>query len=343
MFPELTDTALVFGDEVTTFADLLLLGIATGLAEEAMGSTRRGLWALEQAGFNLPRESLLEEAVAFRRARRLESGQDLRAWLAVRQLTIEDWEAHLCRSLADKQVLTTDSPAGTVEIDFSCQAFMVDLTCGGWWQRLADLAARLWAATKLAGNNLAGADIDLSGEKSRIAGLIEPLTAVDELWCAEGLRRVRAGERALEEAARRCAPPDAVAGRILEHANEWTEVRFDELLLPTREAANEAALCALEDGLEAKDLAARAAMPLLEHRTRHDLLPVEMASLLDSALTDTPFGPVSHDEQWAVLWLRERRRPSLEDEAVRRAASAELLEEALDRVSQGLVRRLSTL
>ena len=53
MFPELTDTALVFGDEVTTFADLLLLGIATGLAEEAMGSTRRGLWALEQAGFKL--------------------------------------------------------------------------------------------------------------------------------------------------------------------------------------------------------------------------------------------------------------------------------------------------
>src|ERR1039458_1061514 len=130
MWPKLTGEALVLDDETTTFADLLLLGIATGLVEEAMDSTRRGLWALEQADSDLPRERLLEEAVAFRRARRLEAGQDLRAWLATRLLTMDEWEAHLRRSLAGRQLPTSAVPAGTPEIGLDCRPFVVDLTAG---------------------------------------------------------------------------------------------------------------------------------------------------------------------------------------------------------------------
>jgi len=80
--------------------------------------------------------------------------------------------------------------------------------------------------------------------------------------------------------------------------------------------------------LEAKDLAARAAMPLLEHRTRHDLLPVEMARF-STAPDDTPFDRSPTMSNGGAL-VEGAARPSLEDEAVRRAASAELLEEALD-------------
>ena len=244
MWPELTDKALVLGDEVTTFADLLLLGTATGLVEEAKASTRRGVWALEQTDLALPREEVLEEAVVFRRARRLESGQDLRDWLASRQLTIDEWEAHLRRCRAGRALPFSAVPAETLELDLGCRAFVVDLACGGWWRRFADLATRLWAAGKLVGNDLEIADSDVREETSRIMAAFETLSAFGESWCTKGLRRVRARERALEETTHRCATPGAIAARILEHATEWTELRFDELLLRTREAANEALLCA---------------------------------------------------------------------------------------------------
>jgi hypothetical protein len=343
MWPELADEALVLGDEVTTFADLLLLGIATGLVEEAMDSTRRGIWALEQAELDLPREKVLDEAVAFRRARRLEAGQDLRAWLEAHLVTMDEWEAHLRRSLAGRQLATSAVPAGIPEIGLDCRPFVVDLACGGWWRRFTDLAIRLWAASKLAGDGLDVVEGDMSEETGHIMAMLDPFVALEEPWCTEGLRKVRTRERAFEETARRCGTADAVAARILEHASEWTELRFDELLLPTREAANEALLCARDDGISAADLAARAALPLLARRSRHDALPVAAASLLDGALPDQPFGPVALGEQWAVLWLRERRRPSLEDGATRAAASAELLDEALERAKLGLVREVGAL
>lgn len=343
MWPKLTDEALVLGDEVTTFADLLLVGIATGLVEEAKDSTRRGLWALEQPDLDLPRQKVLKEAVAFRRARRLEAGQDLRAWLDARLVTMGEWEAHLARSLAGRQLATATVPAGTPEIGLDCRAFVVDLACGGWWRRFADLATRLWAASKLTESGLDPAEGDVSEEAGHVMAMLDPFIALDKDSCTEGLRRVRTRERALEETARHRGTADVVAARILEHAIEWTELRFDELLLPTREAANEALLCARDDGISAAELAARAALPLLQRRSRHDSLPVAATSLLDGALPDQPFGPVALDGEWAVLWLRERRRPSLEDEATRAAASAELLDEALERAKRGLVREVGTL
>ena len=335
MWPRLTDEALVLGDEVNMFADLLLVGIAKGLIDQATDMTRRGLWALEQLGFDLPREKLVETAVAFRRARKLESGQDLRTWLAARQLTMDAWEAHLRRSLAGRQLLSPDVPTGALEIGLDCELLVIDLACGGWWQRFADLATRLWAASRLV-EGIAIADSD-ANETGRILAVLKPLGDIGKQWCAEGLGRIRTREKALEEAARRYATPSLVAARILEHGADWTELRFDELVLPTREAASEAVLCAREDGVSAADLAERCALPLRQQSERHDLLPVAVASLLDGALPDQAFGPVALDDQWAVLWLRERRRPSLEDDAVRTAAAAELLDEAIARVGQGLI------
>jgi hypothetical protein len=343
MWPRLTDQALELGDEMTTFADLLLLGVATGLVEEAMGFTRRGLWAVEQADSDLSREKLLDEAVGFRRARRLESGQDLRTWLEAHLLTMGDFEAHLRRCLAVQQLATTAIPAGAPEIGLDCRAFAVDLVCGGWWRRFADLAGRLWAASRLVGNDLDVDEDQITVDSGRIMAMLEPLVGLGEPWCAGTLRKIRTRERALEEISLRCATTDAVAARILEHATEWTELRFDQLLLASREAANEALLCARDDGVSAADLAARAQRPLAQLCSRHDVLPVEAASLLEGALPDKPFGPVAFNGRWAVLWLRERRRPSLEDETTRAAASAELLEEALLRARKGLVREVGLL
>ena len=342
MWPAPADKAIELGDEVWTFADLLLLGAATGLIEEATSATRRGLAALRQEA-GPSQEQLLAAAVAFRRARTLDSGQDLRAWLAARELTMEDWEAHLRRSLAARELPRGEYVTAPGTFEGEDKALAVDLACGGWWKRFADLAARLWAATRLLGDDLALTDVEvvdseLRAEATRIMAEFGELASLGESWCTDRLRTLRTRQRALEEAARQCAAAKAVEARLAEHASDWTEFCYDELWLSSREAANEALLCARDDGIAADELAARAGLALEQHSDRHDSLPLSAATLLDGALQDQPFGPVTLDGGWAVLWLRERRRPSLEDEALRAAAAAELLEEALDRAGQGQIR-----
>lgn len=347
MWPELADVATVMGDEVATFADLLLLGAATGVVQAAMERTRRGLEAVQDPQLELSRDDLFDKAVAFRRARRLESGQDLRAWLAARQLTMDDWEGHLRRSVAAGEIPGEAVPLDSDMGDPCCRPYAVDLACSGTWEDLADHAARLWAAARFVGDQvvaeLAAAGIDEGQGAIQVTAAFKPLADLGKSWCAGGLAKIRTRERALEEAARRCAGDRAVAARVLGHVNDWTEVRYDELALATRQAANEAVLCAREDGLDAESLAGRARALLERFSVRHDRLPVAVASLLEGALPGEAVGPVDLDGRWVVLWLRERRRPSVDDEPVRETAAAELLDEALDRAGQGMIRKAEVL
>jgi hypothetical protein len=261
---------------------------------------------------------------------------------------MEEWQAHLQRSLAARELTSSSAGAAPGTSESESEALTVDLACGGWWQHFADLAARLWAAAKLVEDDadLGDSDVDdrlAADEASRIMSEFEVLAGLGEPWCIDRLRLLGTRQRALEEAARRCAAAKVVDARVGAHANDWTEFVYDELLLPSREAANEALLCARDDGIEAADLAARAGLVLVRHSDRHDSLPVAAATLLDGALPDQPFGPVALDRRWAVLWLRERRRPSLEDETLRATAAAELLEEALERIGQGQIRAANVL
>jgi hypothetical protein len=189
----------------------------------------------------------------------------------------------------------------------------------------------------------AGVGADAGEEAVLVMAAFKPLADLGKTWCAKGLARIKTRERALEEASRRCAGDQAVAARLLAHVNDWTQIRYDELALATREAANEAVLCAREDGIDAETLAARARRPLERLSARHDSLSVAVASLLDGALAGEAFGPVDLGGKWAVLWLRERRRPSVDDETTREAAASELLEEALDRAGQGMIRKAEVL
>ncbi len=344
MWPELTDEALSLGDETVLFADLLLLGIAGGQLDDAISATRRGMWAIQQGNVDLPREQLMQAAVAFRRMRKLESGQDLRAWLEARQLTMDDWEAHLRRSLAGSALAaSTATSSPWLDVDLDSHAFEVDFTCGGCWKQLADVAARLWAAARLVqDHSLAPAD-DVLDEATRIMSAHDELASFGQPWCVERLRTLRTRERALDELTRRCGTSEAVEARLVEHSTDWTTFRFAELDLSTPEAANEALLCAREDGLSATDLATRTGLQAIEGFARRDSLPVAIATLLDGAMPDEPFGPVALDGRWAVVWLRERRRPSLEDDATRAAAAAELHEEAHENARVGHIREAAVL
>ena len=138
MWPRLTDQALELGDEATTFADLLLLGITTGLVSEAIGFTRRGLWALEQADSDLPARSCssrLSPSVTqggSKAGRTCGPGWTLvcSRWTIGRPTCGVVWQFDSSASSA--------IPAGAPEIGLDSRTFAVDLVCGGWWRRFAD-------------------------------------------------------------------------------------------------------------------------------------------------------------------------------------------------------------
>src|SRR5208283_4282860 len=285
MWPELADKALSLSDESVTFADLLLVGIVSGLLDEAMEATRRGIWAIQERDADLPRGQLLQAAVAFRRRRKLESGQDLRAWLEARQLTMDDWEAHLRRSLAGRDLAdSAPTPSPWLDVDLDSHAFAVDLASCGCWKQFSDLAARLWAATRLVEDPSPPSEGDVLDEAARIMSVHQELASFGEQWCIDGLRTLRTRQRALDEVTQSCATTEAVEARLVEHATDWMTFRFAELVLTTPEAANEAILCAREDDLDARDLAARTGLELIETFSRRDSVPVAIAALLDGAV-----------------------------------------------------------
>jgi hypothetical protein len=340
MWPLLDDVALRLADETVTYGELLLIGAATGLLEDARTETARALEALQGRLVDPSRADVRTEAVAFRQANRLQSGEDFRAWLASRQLTTAQWESHLRRSLAGRSpVEAVAAPLAPDELE---AALTVDLACNGWWRKVADEAERYWAAGLLAGDGFAEPDPAPSGEvatlqmtAAQLAAALPSLGILDTRWCADRLCVLRSRQQALSEAEQRYSSDDAVAARVADHVGDWVRFVFDEIWLPTRAAASEAMLCSREDGLAPGEIASRANRRLEHHDLRRDRVPAAAAALLAGAMPGEALGPLESGDAVQVLWLCERRLPSLDDPAIRQDAVNELLAEALDRVAAG--------
>ena len=94
-------------------------------------------------------------------------------------------------------------------------------------------------------------------------------------------------------------------------------------------------MCFREDGIAPGEIARRAGRPLEHHDLRRERVPAAMAALLSGAVEEEALGPLESDLGVHVLWLHERRLPSLEDPAIRQEAASELLAEALERAAAG--------
>jgi len=346
VWPALDDPALRLGEETVIYGELLLVGAETGLLESIGASTIRALRVLENELAEPSRDELQSQAVTFRRARRLESGEDLRSWLTRRQLTMTEWEGHLRRSVAAK---SPDEPLQTTSSDQAFQeSLAIDLACCGFWRQVADAIVDYWSAGRLAtgaARELGSAQTpeDSSAETrdasapeyavaEQLTRRLAPFGRLDVDWCATRLRVLRWRQRALEEARQRFSSDAAVTGRIADHGADWTQFVFDSLCLPTTSAANEAAICARDDGIAPNEIARRAGRPLEHVQLRRTELPVGMAALLSGAQPGEALGPLESGEGVVVFWLRERR-PPVDDPATRQEAASELLAEALDRAA----------
>ncbi len=335
--PPLHDPVLAAGDTVLTYRDLMVIGAATGALGRFVSDLRRGDHLVRSSASPVPGELVRSEAATFRRARHLESGDDLRTWLETRRLVLEDLEGYLRRLVAraSRPSEPPAEPPGPVD----ALELYVELMCSGGWRSLASSVVDLVAARQLV-------DGGPGTSSPRDAG-------VDELLAVAGLEPHDADVRALVERARRDAgaldqlrqsvakSPEA-ARRAGGHRAEWTTFEFELLVLASQAAAAEAVSCS-RDGLSADVIATRAGEALRRIRARADELPAHLAGILEAAPAAEAVGPVEVEGGFAAVWLSERTRPSAHDAEVLRWATDEVLAEALERAVAGTVRELGPL
>lgn len=345
MWPSLGETALRLGDEEATYGELLVIGSAIGLLDEARLDTSHAIRVLMEHPSAIGDDELRREAEAFRRQRRLHSGDDLRTWLERRGIDQTQWTGHLRRSIGLHSRL--EARADAVDDDEVEQALVVDLACGGWWEHVAEEAVRLWSAARVSphrepqeedsqGADRGGAtDVSFEANAKRIAENLPSLGVLDPDWCADRMRVFESRRRALAAVVAACSEHEVVARRINEHAVDWTEFVYDEIRLPNRVSANEALLCAREDGLSPGEVAARARVDLDRRELRRDQVSSGIAAMLTGAVSGDILGPFDEDDGVHVVWLQDRRLASVDDPDTREAAISELVSERLDRAAAG--------
>jgi hypothetical protein len=319
-----------------TGRDLLAAGIASGRWQELERTLSEGLGLVAAAP---PDDAAIAEEVReLRTSRGLLSADDMRAWLADRDLTMAEFRAVAARTAARRNG-GTPHPVSREEVRATLPAEAIlggTLTELGLWLADRMLAARVVADVEVAplspervrvqrlvhaeASSIAGASTGETGtERARRLGWVAALDDAQRAWTQEA------------------AGPEALARAVREHELDWCRFELDILALDTPGAAAEAAR-RLAEGAAPHDVAGMAgasesAIALL----RVDASP-ELAQALIGAVAGDVVGPWEQDDQRLVALVRERRLPALDDEETRARATSQVLIEAAERIRAGRIR-----
>lgn len=240
-------------------------------------------------------------ANAFRYARDLLSADELEAWLKRWELDVDRWMAFIRRSLwrehwsGDLGATASRFPAPADEVR---QAIWVDAICSG---ALADFARAL-AARAAAHSALDGSE------------------APDPAGLDGSLRRF--GERAVT--------PQALEHLLAAREMDWLRVECGSLALPDQGMAREAALCVRDDGMRLAEVARQAGAAVREVRVYLEDIEPPLKDMLFSAGEGELLGPVAAGEEFLLVAVEAKTRPSLEDPAIRERAEREVVERAVE-------------
>ena len=352
---------LSFAGEAVTYRELLLTGATTGLVSRLVVEAAAGERLLRSSPEGPPREAVRAEAKRFRVARHLESGEDLRIWLASRELTLDEFDRYLSRIVArsyagDDERTAEPAPEPVPEWGaLGPKLLFAELAFSGAWRVFADTAVRLFAAERLPRRGRPTGDGPEAVQRQTPEGtpglataaevlkVLRPFGTFDPAWCGERLGVLSSRAGALDEIEQQIRSSGGVEARLEDSRLVWALFRYDELPLRSQAAAMEALSCARADGLPADEIARRAGTELSARRARREELPADHAALLDGAVRDEAVGPVARESGFSVLWLRDRSRPDIADSEVAERAVAELLSETLERAASGAVRELDQL
>jgi len=262
------------------------------------------------AGGDPSREDVRAAEVGFRQARRLIAAEDTERWLAQRQLTIAEWRAWVRADVGRRA--TPDGPDASVD---AVDAAEVDA---------ADVAAAVWVTGWCTGM-LEGLARDLAHRVAAQGAMAEG--GVD-------LGPDDAYDRLVEAA----ASDDAVKASVASHLLDWMALDGDWLSFPDEDAAREGLVCLREDGMGMDDLAEAVGTAAVRRRTViADLDHAWRLRFLSSQEGDH-LGPVPVDDGLAIVAVRAKVMPSVNDGEVRERARRLLVARAVDRETEKRVR-----
>jgi hypothetical protein len=302
-----------------TWGDVFLATRLWGEWDELVDSTRDA---------DAPPEAVKQAGREWRVARRLIAGDELKAWLARRRLSVADWNAYLRRAIGERAEGAPAQP----------DLLWAEGACSGTWQDVAQRLAARAAAWEEAGTSDAtqppapawftrmpsAADARQIGlDPGRVAARCE------ELWAAElALARLQADAAASE----------AVAGAVSSHNVDWLRVDCDWLEAGDENVAREAALLARADGLALADVAQRAGLALEPRRIYVGETDAALQPTLISAAPGDLVGPLAiganGDSRWLLARVRDKIVPTLDDPDIRARAEEAVIGAAIARAVQ---------
>jgi hypothetical protein len=306
--------------------DLVLAGLLTGNWAALEDTSAAGLAA--EAEHDPTAAELRALAETYRHERGLLAREDLDQWLADRALTAADWLGHLRRTLAYQNAPSADPADPTLVL-------RADAICSGTLRTCAQHVIAGAAAARALGAGDAD-DIDHLMRLAR-ATTASGLDTVDDAVLERSARRIAGLDRAHELLADDVAGRDAVAARIDANALTWLSLATEELAIGNEDAAREARLCVQEDGASVAEVGAQLGVATLERVRVFAETPNELGARLAAAAPGELVGPVAADGTFILARLLSKTPPSHDDPAVAARARADLVAEAVGRLSAGQV------
>jgi hypothetical protein len=323
------------GDRPVTYEDVVLAGMLGDEWDSLVAWSAEGI--RRHVGGVVDASEVRRVAERFRRARRLEAGQALRAWLAERDITIPEWEAYLGRRVALGEGFGfTDRPS-TLPVAFDA-VLRVDSFCNRFWEVGAKRVIEWMAAQHLLGDTT-GTAIDVSQiVEAALADDAAKLSDKGAEWCQERLATLASWSEAYSRLGGSVATEAAIQSTIEAHWSEWSFLHLDVCRLASEPAAREALISATDDGTSPEEIARRAHATLRREVVRARDLEKGILPILLSTTIDEPTGPFRIGTDWVVMWVRARQPADASDPLVRADAVDALVSAAVEREMRGTVR-----
>jgi hypothetical protein len=331
--------AVSFENERLDLADLVLVGVITGVWPRFERDVTRGLVLERDARGAVGAAELRARATEFRYARRLLSASEFSSWLAARSLTVADLSGGLGRALVRERAADGDG-RGDVAVAELAAALYVDAICNGIFETLASAAIGRMAAAHRLGR--LGAELADGRVEATLADAIEcrasGVAALGEVELAARLRRLWAYEDARAVVREQVAEPVSLRRRLADHGLEWLRIEGWRLSFAGEDAAREARALIRDDGLGADQVGTIAGTAAVAVSFYLDQVPDQVAVSLAATAPGEVAVPWLADEEWHVLVVGTKTAPSVEDPVLRERATDELLADVLRRQAAGRAR-----
>ena len=233
-------------------------------------------------------------ATEFRYGLDLLSADELEGWLARHEISVEEWEAEMQRSLLEPANTDADASSGVVE-----RVSWVHAVCSG---KLAKYALAL-------------------AEEVAVQLTEQPSAPPCEDMAALAQTRARFCAAQLQES--------TLAAEIRNNKIGWTRLDLQLLIHPNEMVVREAALCVQLDERKLVDVAADAGAQLHEISVLVDDAEPALQTRLLAADPGDLIGPLATGADHRLALVLRRIPPSLDDSAVRRRAEETVISRAL--------------